>query len=217
MRTPNARPQDERILTPQLILEATEDMLRRFGPAKATVADVARSLRVSPGSIYRHFPSKVALREAVTRDWLDRIHAGLGEIAEENGPAPERLERWVATLFDAKRRYARQEPELFATYLTLVGELGFVETEHLDDLIKQLQAIIAAGVGQGAYRVTDPAAAAKTVVWCATRFNHPLLAPEWAHPGIDDELRSTVGLINAGLGSGASQPSKTKRARRRAS
>ena len=44
------------------ILAATEDVLRRYGPSKATVLDVARALGVSHASVYRHFPSKTALR-----------------------------------------------------------------------------------------------------------------------------------------------------------
>ena len=63
------------ILTPERILEVTEDVLRRYGLAKATVVDVARALDVSHGSVYRHFPSKASLREAVAKRWLDRIDA----------------------------------------------------------------------------------------------------------------------------------------------
>ena len=55
------------ILTPERILEATEEVLRRYGLAKATVVDVARALDVSHGSVYRHFPSKASLREALAR------------------------------------------------------------------------------------------------------------------------------------------------------
>ena len=55
------------VLTPERILEVTEDVLRRFGLAKATVVDVARALDVSHGSVYRHFPSKASLREAVAK------------------------------------------------------------------------------------------------------------------------------------------------------
>ena len=46
------------VLTPERILEVTEDVLRRFGLAKATVVDVARALDVSHGSVYRHFPAR---------------------------------------------------------------------------------------------------------------------------------------------------------------
>ncbi|HEY1384219.1 MAG TPA: TetR/AcrR family transcriptional regulator, partial [Dongiaceae bacterium] len=61
------------VLTREKILEAAEDVLRRFGPSKTTVVDVARALGVSHGSVYRHFPSKAALREAVLERWLHRI------------------------------------------------------------------------------------------------------------------------------------------------
>ena len=67
------------VLTPERILEVTEDVLRRFGLAKATVVDVARALDVSHGSVYRHFPSKASLREAVAKRWLDRVNAPLAE------------------------------------------------------------------------------------------------------------------------------------------
>ena len=75
------------VLTPERILEATEDVLRRFGLAKATVVDVARALDVSHGSVYRHFPSKASLRDAVAKRWLDRVSTPLETIAEAPGPA----------------------------------------------------------------------------------------------------------------------------------
>ena len=78
------------VLTPERILEVTEDVLRRYGLAKATVVDVARALDVSHGSVYRHFPSKASLREAVAKRWLDRASAPLLEITEATGPAPRR-------------------------------------------------------------------------------------------------------------------------------
>src|SRR3982751_1555393 len=98
------------ILTPERILEATEDVLRRFGLAKATVVDVARALDVSHGSVYRHFPSKASLRQAVAKRWLDRANAPLEEIAKASGPAPERLERWLHTMFAIKQKTLGEDP-----------------------------------------------------------------------------------------------------------
>ncbi len=86
------------VLTPERILEVTEDVFRRFGLAKATVVDVARALDVSHGSVYRHFPSKASLRDAVAKRWLDRVSAPLEKIAEGPGPAPAKLERWLRAL-----------------------------------------------------------------------------------------------------------------------
>ena len=66
-------------LTAERILVAAEEVLRRYGPAKANVVDVARALGVSHGSVYRHFPSKAALRDAVTERWLaEHLRAARG-------------------------------------------------------------------------------------------------------------------------------------------
>ena len=83
----------ETVLTSEQILEAAEDVLRRFGPTKANVVDVARALGVSHGSVYRHFASKATLRDAVAERWLARISAPLAKVAATPGPAPERLRR----------------------------------------------------------------------------------------------------------------------------
>jgi AcrR family transcriptional regulator len=70
------------------ILEAAEEALRRYGPTKANVVDVARALGVSHGSVYRHFPSKAALRDAVTERWLSEISQPLEAVAAGRGLLP---------------------------------------------------------------------------------------------------------------------------------
>ncbi len=46
---------NDRPLTAEQILDAAEEVLRRFGPEKANVVDLARALGASRGSVYRHF------------------------------------------------------------------------------------------------------------------------------------------------------------------
>src|SRR3954447_18497158 len=104
-------------LTREQILVAAEEALRRYGPGKATVVDVARALGVSHGSVYRHFPSKAALRGAVTAAWLERISGSLEVVADTETPAPERLHRWLRALVGDKRAKAAEDPELFETYI----------------------------------------------------------------------------------------------------
>ena len=110
-------------LTSERILLAAEDVLRRHGRAKANVVDVARALGVSHGTVYRHFPSKQALREAVTRRWLDHFHHELAPVTD--------LREWLHVLFRAKREKARLDPELFATYTALLDEASHVVDEHV--------------------------------------------------------------------------------------
>ncbi|MEU3844205.1 TetR family transcriptional regulator [Streptomyces sp. NPDC028635] len=192
-------PPTSEILTTERILEATEEVLRRHGPAKATVVDVARALGVSHGSVYRHFRTKAALREAVTKRWLDRTSERLaGIVAGEDAPQ-ERLRAWLATLFEAKRHKAGGDPELFATYTVLTDENGTAVGEHIADLTAQLTRIIEDGVASGAFTATDPAVAARAVFQATARFHDPCHAPEWKNPAIETDFTAVVDLILRGL------------------
>ncbi|MCT7351409.1 TetR family transcriptional regulator [Streptomyces sp. 15-116A] len=187
-------------LTAERILEATEEVLRRHGPAKATVVDVARALGVSHGSVYRHFRTKAALREAVTKRWLDRTSEALAGIAADGTrDAESRLRDWLAELFAAKRRKAEDDPELFATYLVLAGEQGEAVAEHVDDLTGQLARIVTAGVEAGVFSSADPAATARAVFHTTGRFHDPSYAAEWKKSGVDADFAAVVDLVVRGL------------------
>ncbi|MEU0387905.1 TetR family transcriptional regulator [Streptomyces chartreusis] len=188
------------ILTAERILEATEDVLRRHGPAKATVVDVARALGVSHGSVYRHFRTKAALREAVTKRWLDRTSGELSGVAAADRDPETRLRDWLATLFAAKRRKAGDDPELFATYTVLTGENGTVVGEHIADLTAQLTRIVEAGVRSGIFAATtDPGATARAVFHATARFHDPLYAREWEEPGTEADFEAVLDLVVRGL------------------
>jgi AcrR family transcriptional regulator len=186
-------------LTAEAILDTAEQVLRRYGPAKATVVDVARALGVSHGSVYRHFPSKVALRDAVAERWLARVSSPLGAIAATDEPAPDRLRRWMAELSGAKRRLAREDPELFDTFHTIATQAREVVTEHLRILAGQIAGIVAAGIAAGIFAPTDPAVAGRAVLQATARFHHPAHAGEWADPDLDADLDAVVSLLLAGL------------------
>lgn len=195
---------NESALTPQQILEAAEEVLRRFGPAKATVVDVARALGVSHGSVYRHFSSKAALRDAVTERWLAEVSAPLAAVAAEAGSAPERLRRWLDLLIMSKRKRAFDDPEMFATYLEIAADARDVVKAHVNELTGQLGRIIADGVAQGEFTAVDPAAAGRAVFDATGRFHNPAHAAEWSDPGIEAAYEGVWALILGGLGASRS-------------
>lgn len=194
----------EGTLTTEAILAAAEDVLRRYGPGKATVVDVARALGVSHASVYRHFPSKAALREAVTRHWLDRAHEPLEAVLRSGQPAPEMLRRWLHVLLATKRDKAQDDAELFATYSELVGKAEVID-RSVRMRIDQLVAILADGVQQGHFADGDLEARARAVFQATAMFHHPRLAAAWSDPGIDADLDAVCDLILAGLRAGQDQ------------
>jgi AcrR family transcriptional regulator len=187
------------VLTPERILEVTEDVLRRFGLAKATVVDVARALDVSHGSVYRHFPSKASLREAVAKRWLERVSGPLGKIAEASGPAPARLERWLRALCMAKQKKVSEDPEMFATYLTLAREACSVVKAHKEGLVDQVAMILSDGIEQGAFQVTDAKASARAVLEAVVRYYHPAHADDWNDPDLAARFDTLLALLLKGL------------------
>jgi AcrR family transcriptional regulator len=186
-------------LTADRILEAAEEVLRRYGPAKTTVVDVARALGVSHGSVYRHFASKAALRDAVAERWLSGISAPLGVVAARKGPAPERLEIWLDLLVRSKRSKAMDDPELFATYVGLAAEARGVVAAHVETLVAQLARIIADGVAAGDFAVDDARAAARAAFDATNRFHNPAHAKEWDDPEIDSAYEGVRTLVLRGL------------------
>ncbi|MFI6434549.1 TetR family transcriptional regulator [Streptomyces sp. NPDC050759] len=192
-------PPSTETLTAERILEATEEVLRRHGPAKATVVDVARALGVSHGSVYRHFRTKAALREAVTKRWLDRTTGVLAGIVEADRDPETRLRDWLAALFEAKRRKAGDDPELFATYSVLAGEAGEAVTEHLTELTDQLTRVVQDGIDAGTFTVTAPATTALALFQATGRFHDPGYAGEWEKPGAEGEFTALLDLLVRGL------------------
>ena len=187
------------VLTPERILEVTEDVLRRYGLAKATVVDVARALDVSHGSVYRHFPSKASLREAVAKRWLDRLGAPLQKITEASGPAPARLERWLRTMFSIKHKKLGDDPEMFATYLTLAREACKVVKAHKDGLVDQIAHMLSDGVKQGVFQIADVKASARAIFDATSRFHHPAHAEEWNDPEAPARVDAVLSLLFRGL------------------
>ncbi|MEZ4859656.1 MAG: TetR family transcriptional regulator [Caldilineaceae bacterium] len=196
----------EEMLTPEKILDAAVEVLRRYGPVKTTVVDVARSLAVSHGSVYRHFASKAALRDAVVERWLAEVTTPLAAIAEEQGPAPERLQHWLETLVTIKQRRAVTDPELFATYLVLAEEARTVVVAHVATLVAQLTRIVSDGVAQGVFVTDDPRTTARAIFDATNRFHKPSHAAEWSDPGIDDAFAAVCTLILRGLGTSTKEP-----------
>ncbi|MEC3980598.1 TetR family transcriptional regulator [Amycolatopsis sp. H20-H5] len=181
-------------------MSATEEVLRRHGPEKATVLDVARVLGVSHGSVYRHFSSKAALREAVIQRWLDRGREELAAAVQDSGlTPPERLNGLLTTMFAMKWAKAREDPELFATFRVLAAEHSAVPSAHIAFLLAQISAIVVDGIASGDFAAGDPEAIALAIFHATGRFHDPAHAAEWRSPQVVAESAAVVALILDGV------------------
>jgi TetR/AcrR family fatty acid metabolism transcriptional regulator len=101
-----------------LILDATDRLLARYGYRKMTMEDLAQEVGIGKGTIYLHFPSK----EDVVLSHVDRIVARLkdefGKIARGGGTPASRLRRMlvlrVMFRFDSVQHYTESLSDLLA-------------------------------------------------------------------------------------------------------
>lgn len=187
------------VLTRERILEAAEKVFRRFGPHKTTVVDVARLLGVSHGSVYRHFDSKVALRDAVVEGWLKRTSDPLAVIAASGEAPAQRLRLWFSTLLKLKREKVKGDPELFSVSRTIFAEAREVVAQHVENLVGQLETIIRDGIVSGDFRPVDPRATAQAMFDATARFHDPAHGAEWSAPDADAGFDRVYELITAGI------------------
>jgi AcrR family transcriptional regulator len=77
------RPDDTRLR----IMQVAEALFRRLGFAKTAVADIAGELGMSPANVYRFFPSKNAIVEAICQRLLAGCEERALSEARAAGPA----------------------------------------------------------------------------------------------------------------------------------
>lgn len=80
------------------LLEVAKEAFTRFG-ANASLDDVARQAGVGAGTLYRHFPTRDALIEAVYRSEVEKLAAAERKFAETMPPM-DALRSWMLMFVD---------------------------------------------------------------------------------------------------------------------
>ena len=80
------------------ILEVAKDAFTRYG-ANASLDDIAKEADVGAGTLYRHFPTRDALIEAVYRTEVEKLAAAERKFAETMAPI-DALRAWMLLFVD---------------------------------------------------------------------------------------------------------------------
>ena len=123
----------------------------------------------------------------------------MDKIVESADPAPVRLERWLRTLCTAKQKKVTEDPEMFATYLTLAREACSAVRGHREHLMDQVAGILSDGVKEGAFEVADTKASARAIFDATVRYHNPAHAEEWKDPELGARFDALLALLLRGL------------------
>jgi AcrR family transcriptional regulator len=105
--------------TRDLILDAADRLLARYGYRKMTVDDIAQEVGIGKGTIYLHFSSKEEVALSRIDRVIDQLKDRLRALARQEAAAPERLRRMllerVLFRFDSVQHYTESLDDIFAT------------------------------------------------------------------------------------------------------
>jgi AcrR family transcriptional regulator len=96
---PERKPRADAQRNRERILEVAKEAFTRRG-ANASLDDIAKEARVGPGTLYRHFPTREDLLQAVYRSELEKLAAAERKFAQTMTPI-EALRAWLLLFVDA--------------------------------------------------------------------------------------------------------------------
>ncbi len=199
-----AHPAAETLATDARLLEIATTSLRRHGARRTTVVDIAAAAGMSHANVYRYFPSKAALFDAVTAAWLRPIEAGIRVVSEGPDPAKDKLERLLLSLYRGYRDKLEGDAELFGIFVDNVRAGGAGARRHRARVGQEVEHVLDEGRAQGSFAGETRTGLALTFDICH-RFIHPVsiaLDTQTARASLDTRAARSVRLLLRGLASG---------------
>jgi AcrR family transcriptional regulator len=173
------------------ILQAAERLLGRYGPAKTTMADVAREAEIGVGTVYLEFPSKDAIIEELSGARYRAMLAAMREAATSSRPHGERL----VAMFESRTKAFVEIAEKGAHACDLVHCMSpavkAAQGRFREDERALLVELLRSGARAGKLSVSRPEAVARAVLRAYATF-----CPPWLDAIPKDELRPALSAMN---------------------
>lgn len=196
---PTREPSETRILT------VAGEHLRKFGLKRFTVVAVAEEAGMTHANVYRYFPSRTALVDAVVDNWLKQAERKLADIADGPDPADDKLERLILGLAKANRDLLAEEPHLFAALAQAVEKRHAISRRNRARVRALFERVVDEGMATGVFEPRDRDRAIAFVIDATHRFIHPAslaLEADVPQASVDARLSTLIRVALRVLGSG---------------
>jgi AcrR family transcriptional regulator len=179
------------------IMETAEALFRRLGYAKTAVADIASELRMSPANVYRFFPSKTAIVQAICQRCLNELDEKVWTIARSKGPASERLERLQFEIFAYHKENLLEEQKVNDIVMVAMEESWDAIMAHKEVIRTAIELILRDGIEAGEFERVDPRETSALIMKGFVGYCHPLLIAQGMQETEDQEAdaRSLVRFL----------------------
>jgi AcrR family transcriptional regulator len=184
--------------TRERILAVAERLFREIGYQKTTVADIAKTLRMSPANVYRFFDSKKAIHEGVARGLMGGVEDAAEVIATSPGSAASRLRELMTTIHRMNSERYVGDSKLHEMVEVAMEESWEVCVAHMERITQAIGSVIAQGAASGEFEAPDVPLAAMCTCTAMMRFFHPQMIAQCAtKPG--PSLDQMIDFVIAGL------------------
>jgi AcrR family transcriptional regulator len=181
------------------ILSAAEEMFRRVGYWKTTVGDIAEALGMSSANIYRFFPSKKAINEALCARLLGELLQGAEEIAAAPTSARERIFTLLMTLHRHHREQMTNQDRVHEMVVVAMEEDWASIEVFLEACERLLGQLVAEGQAAGEFGPGDPMLLGELTLDLCAGILHPTLIAKCAHDNVDDHAQTIVAFAMRAL------------------
>jgi AcrR family transcriptional regulator len=183
--------------TRERIMETAETLFRRLGYAKTTVADIATELRMSPANVYRFFPSKTAIVQAICQRCLNELDEKVWTIARSKGSASERLERLELEIFAYHKENLLEEQKVNDIVMVAMEESWDAIMAHKERIRSVIELILRDGIESGEFEKVDPRETSVMIMRAYVSYCHPVLLAQGLQEGLDleTEARSLIRFL----------------------
>jgi len=185
------------------ILEAAKKRFLHYGYAKTTMAEIASDCNMSPGNLYRYFPGKLDIAEAICTEAGEFAIAKLRDVMRRPGrTAKERLRDFLFA--DMRLTYDQLE------YDKQVFEMARVVSQELPHFANRILAlnrallseILAAGNASSEFLLEDVVFSAEMLQSATMKFRYPQLHSKLSYDKLERELDGVLHLLLNGLDDG---------------
>jgi AcrR family transcriptional regulator len=179
------------------IIETADTLFRRLGFAKTAVADIAAELRMSPANVYRFFPSKNAIVEAICQRCLATLEEKAWAVARSRGPAASRLERLVLEILAYHRENLVTDQRVNDIVLVAMEHSWSAIEAHKEVLRGIGEIILRDGIEAGEFEPVDPRETSRLIMRALTSFTHPIVIASCLRDeeDVEAEARATVRFV----------------------
>ncbi|MBS0472713.1 MAG: TetR/AcrR family transcriptional regulator [Proteobacteria bacterium] len=182
------------------IVEAAKKRFSHFGYAKTTMAEVAGDCAMSPGNLYRFFPGKLDIAEAIATEDYSKHLDHLRKIAV--APGKDARQRLHDLLFEELRRTyhkLEKDPRAYQMARVISEERPKFANWMLENERKILVELMEEAERRGEFSIADKEFTAEMVQAATMKFRYPQLWSKLTLPKLERELEGVMDLIVRGL------------------